>query len=82
MTHRKEKTQYMVYALKEQGTAAKTYPQRFTSMDEAATACITLRKQGYTILGVKLPDGNYVMGSQIEWSIRLGVDNVKIALTR
>ena len=77
-----ETARYIVYAIKEQASRAKQYSQRFASMDEAASACITLREQGNEILGVRLPSGNYVMGSQIEWSIGLGVSCVKIALSR
>ena len=77
---RDEQNQFVVYAIKQHDPRARPSPQGFPSMDEAAGACITLSEQGYKILGVKLPGGNYVVGSQIEWAIRLGVSNVKIAL--
>ena len=73
---------YVVYVNKEEGPAATPGSRRFSTMDDTASACISLREHGYKILRVRLPSGNYVTGSQIEWAIRLGVSSVKIALTR
>jgi hypothetical protein len=73
---------YIVYVSREEESAATAGARRFSTMDDAARACISLREQGYKILRVRLPSGNYVTGSQIEWAIKVGVSNVKIALTR
>ena len=73
--------QYLVYVRKEEESGAKRDPRRFSTMDEAARACISLNEQGYKILGVSLPGGNYVTGPQIERAITMGVSGVRIALT-
>ena len=81
-SHRIEKGQYIIYSIKEGELAARPVPQRLSTMDEAAGACISLRKHGHKILRVRLPSGNYITGAQIEWAIKIGVSSVKIALTR
>jgi len=73
---------YIVYVSKEEKFAVTPGARGFSTMDDAARACISLREHGYKILRVRLPSGNYVTGSQIEWAIGLGVSSVKIALTR
>ena len=61
--------------------------REFSTMDEAANACIELSNLGYKICSVTLPNGNSVTGKQIEWAIGLGAygrgaDSVKNALKR
>ncbi len=73
--------QYLVYVSKEEESDAKPSPRRYSTMDEAARACISLSEHGYKILGVSLPGGNYVTGPQIERAITMGISSVKIALT-
>ena len=73
---------YIVYVSREEKPDAEPGPRRFSTMDETAKACMSLREHGYKILRVRLPSGKYVTGSQIEWAIRIGVSSVKIALAR
>jgi hypothetical protein len=73
---------YIVYANKEEEPGAKPASRRFSTMDDAARACISLGEHGYRILGVILPGGNYVTGPQIERAITMGVSTVKLALAR
>jgi hypothetical protein len=72
--------EYLVYVSKEGDSDAKPSPQRFSTSDEAARACISLNALGYKILGVSLPGGNYVTAPQIQRSIMMGVSSVRIAL--
>jgi len=78
----KGRVPYIVYVSRDERPGEVSGARRFSTMDEAAGACISLREHGYKVLRVRLPGGNYVTGSQIEWAIRMGVGSVKIALTR
>ena len=77
-----DRVPYVVYVSREDTPRGTPGGRQFSTMDDAAKACITLRQHGYKILRVRLPDGKYVTGAQIEWAIRMGVSSVKIALTR
>jgi len=78
----KPRETYVLYVSKLDDSRQIVSPRIFSTRDEAASACISLPVEGYKVWKVKLPSGRYVMGSHIEWSIRLGADKVKIALTR
>ena len=78
----KRRETYVLYVSKLDDSREIVSPRNFSTRDEAASACISLAEEGYKVWKVKLPSGRYVMGSHIEWAIRLGADKVKIALTR
>ena len=71
---------YSVYATKFDSPAETILPLRFRTSDKAASACISLVEEGFTILSVELPRGNYVSGSKIERAVKAGSGNVKAAL--
>ena len=72
---------YSVYATKLDAPAETIPPRYFRTGDKALSGCISLLKEGYRILSVALPRGNYVPGSQIERAIKAGGSRIKTALT-
>jgi len=73
---------YIVYVSKEENPGEDFGVRQFSTMDETARACISLREHGYKLLRVRLPSGKYVTGSLIDSAIVVGIGSVKIALTR
>ena len=73
---------YLVYVSKLDDPHAIVTPRRFSTMDKAASACISLAEEGYKISKVKLPSGRYVTGHQIESTIKMGRGEIKVALKR
>ena len=71
---------YSVYVSKSDVPAETIIPRRFRTGDKAASGCISLVEEGYKILSVALPRGNYVPGSKIERAVKAGCDTVKAAL--
>jgi len=73
---------YLVYVSKSDDPHAIVTAKGFPTRDKAASACISLAEEGYKISKVKLPNGQYVMGEQIESAIRMGRSTVKVVLKR
>ncbi len=77
---------YMVFAT-ELNSSSKSEPggiSAFDSLniDDAARQCIELSKSGYTIHKVVLPNGTTIHGEQVDRAIRMGVNSVRIAISR